>query len=136
MVVTPFFTAFPSKPGPESAAGPAASAQRLAAAAHQAFWLLRIAFPETVRPPDLLRLFLCALFGVAINQMMFFEGLMRTSPMNSSIIMVVTPILVLVLSALLIGERITWLHGLTTHMDLPEQVDVVVGDLSELMGAA
>lgn len=73
------------------------------------FWLLRIVFPETVRTADLFRLFLCALFGVAINQMMFFEGLMRTSPVNSSIIMVVTPILVLVLSAMLIGERITWL---------------------------
>lgn len=27
------------------------------------------------------------------------------------------------------GERITWLQGLTTQMDLPEQADVVMGDL-------
>jgi len=27
------------------------------------------------------------------------------------------------------SERITWLQGLTTHLDLPEQADVVVGDL-------
>jgi drug/metabolite transporter (DMT)-like permease len=47
-------------------------------------------------------------FGVALNQLMFFHGLMRTTPINSSLIMVATPILVLVLSALLIGERVTW----------------------------
>ena len=38
---------------------------------------------------------------------MFFQGLMRTTPMNASIIMVATPILVLVMSGVLIGERIT-----------------------------
>ena len=27
------------------------------------------------------------------------------------------------------SERITWLHGLTTQMELPEQVDIVIGDL-------
>lgn len=27
------------------------------------------------------------------------------------------------------SERITWIHGLTTDRDLPEQVDVVIGDL-------
>jgi drug/metabolite transporter (DMT)-like permease len=72
------------------------------------FWLLRMAWPQTVALHDMKRLFLCGLFGVAVNQMMFFEGLMRTSPVNSSIIMVATPILVLVMSGLLIGERITW----------------------------
>ncbi len=72
------------------------------------FWALRIFLPEKIVPSDYKRLFLCALFGVAINQLMFFEGLMRTSPINSSIIMVATPILVLVMAGLLIGERITW----------------------------
>jgi drug/metabolite transporter (DMT)-like permease len=72
------------------------------------FWLMRAALPERVSTADMGRLFLCGLFGVALNQMMFFHGLMRTTPINSSIIMVATPILVLVLSGLLIGERITW----------------------------
>jgi drug/metabolite transporter (DMT)-like permease len=72
------------------------------------FWIVRSVYPQRVAPADLKRLFLCALFGVAINQLMFFEGLMRTSPIDSSIIMVATPILVLVMSSILIGERITW----------------------------
>lgn len=80
-----------------------------AAGAVVLFWCLRIFLPEKVAMGDMKRLLLCALFGVALNQLMFFEGLMRTSPLNSSIIMVATPILVLVMSGLLIGERITWL---------------------------
>lgn len=76
------------------------------------FWLMRAFYPEPVRMADMGRLLLCALFGVALNQLMFFHGLMRTSPINSSIIMVATPILVLVLSGLLIGERITWAKAL------------------------
>jgi drug/metabolite transporter (DMT)-like permease len=43
---------------------------------------------------------------VALNQLMFFHGLMRTSPVHASLIMVATPILVLVMSGILIGERI------------------------------
>lgn len=71
------------------------------------FWLLRLWRPERVAWSDAGRLFLCAVFGVALNQLMFFHGLMRTAPINASIIMVATPILVLVLSGVLIGERIT-----------------------------
>ncbi|MBS1581260.1 MAG: DMT family transporter [Bacteroidetes bacterium] len=60
---------------------------------------------------DAPRLLLCAVSGVAVNQLMFFHGLMRTSPVHASIIMVATPILVLVLSGVLLGERITWLKA-------------------------
>lgn len=72
------------------------------------FWTLRLWKPQRVDPSDMIRLFLCAVFGVALNQLMFFHGLMRTTPINSSLIMVATPILVLLLSAILIGERVTW----------------------------
>lgn len=72
------------------------------------FWAMRWWRPQRVDPADMIRLFLCAVFGVALNQLMFFHGLMRTTPINSSLIMVATPVLVLVLSALLIGERVTW----------------------------
>ena len=72
------------------------------------FWVFRAFRPERVEKTDLLRLLLCAVFGVALNQLMFFHGLMRTTPINASIIMVATPILVLVMSGLLLGERITW----------------------------
>ncbi|MCB0794235.1 MAG: DMT family transporter [Flavobacteriales bacterium] len=71
------------------------------------FWLTRSMMPERVEWSDMPRLALCGLFGVALNQLLFFQGLMRTSPVHASIIMVATPMIVLALSGLLIGERIT-----------------------------
>lgn len=72
------------------------------------FWLLRAFHAERVSGVDIGRLFLCAFFGVALNQLMFFHGLMRTSPLNASIIMVATPILVLVMASIVLKERTTW----------------------------
>ncbi len=50
---------------------------------------------------------LSAVFGVAINQIMFFEGLNLTTPINASIIMVGVPIAVLIFSQLINKEKIT-----------------------------
>jgi|TARA_B110000263_G_scaffold88593_1_gene77434 drug/metabolite transporter (DMT)-like permease len=62
---------------------------------------------ESVGKKDFFRLALCGLFGVAINQLFFFEGLNLTTPINAAIIMTVNPVLVIIISALLIGEKIT-----------------------------
>jgi drug/metabolite transporter (DMT)-like permease len=72
------------------------------------FWLAAsVVKKEKVEKKDLGRLFLCGMFGVAINQLFFFEGLNLTSPINAGIIMVSTPILVLLISSFLIKERVT-----------------------------
>tara|TARA_B110000914_G_scaffold58688_1_gene50871 strand:+ start:5512 stop:6408 length:897 start_codon:yes stop_codon:yes gene_type:complete len=63
---------------------------------------------ESVEKKDFFRLALCGLFGVAINQLFFFEGLNLTTPINAAIIMTVNPVLVIIISALLIGEKITF----------------------------
>jgi drug/metabolite transporter (DMT)-like permease len=60
-----------------------------------------------VEKKDMGRLVLCGLFGVAVNQLFFFEGLSLTSPINAAIIMVATPILVLIFSSVIVKERIT-----------------------------
>ena len=54
---------------------------------------------------DFLRLFLCAIFGNTINQIFFFEGLSRTSPINTSLIMSGIPITVFVLSITFLKEK-------------------------------
>ena len=73
------------------------------------FWLVSRLFPnEKIEKKDLPRLILSALFGIAINQIMFFEGLNLTTPINASIIMVGTPIIVLILAHFLIGDKITF----------------------------
>ena len=60
---------------------------------------------EKIDRRDLPYLALCALTGVAINQLCFFQGLKLTSTIHSSLIMTVTPILVLIFSGLLIKEK-------------------------------
>lgn len=62
---------------------------------------------ETIQRVDLPRVIAAGLFGVAMNQMLFFQGLNLTQPINASIIMTTNPILVLVISAILIKERIS-----------------------------
>ena len=62
---------------------------------------------EKVERKDVFRLAICAIFGVAINQLFFFEGLNLTTPINASIVMTVNPILVILLSFLILQEKIT-----------------------------
>ncbi|MFY7708539.1 MAG: DMT family transporter [Flavobacteriales bacterium] len=70
------------------------------------FWLIAarsFRFPDK---EDWGRFILCGLTGVAINQLCFFNGLSLTSPINSSIIMTSNPIMVMVISAFLLGHKI------------------------------
>ena len=72
------------------------------------FWML-IPFVKRVKllSSDLLRLAACGLFGVTINQLLFFHGLNASSPMNAGIIMALNPIMVAVLSFFWLKERLT-----------------------------
>ena len=48
---------------------------------------------------------MCGIFGVAANQLLFFKGLDQTTRINASIIMVASPIIVALFSAVLIKEK-------------------------------
>lgn len=67
------------------------------------FWLR-----EKVEKKDFLLLIVCGMFGVVINQEMFFMGLSITTPINAALIMIMTPILVFVISFFLSHEKATW----------------------------
>ncbi len=70
------------------------------------FWLAWLFAPkEKIDNADWLRIIAAALFGVALNMLTFFKGLSLTSPISAAVIMVTTPMIVLVLSALIIKER-------------------------------
>jgi drug/metabolite transporter (DMT)-like permease len=72
------------------------------------FWILHFFAPkEKVTPRDLIILAVCAFFGVALNQILFFEGLNLTSPIDASIIITIIPITVLIFAHFLIKEKIT-----------------------------
>jgi drug/metabolite transporter (DMT)-like permease len=73
------------------------------------FWLFqRLFVPEKVERKDLIMLAVCGMFGFALNQTLFYEGLNLTTPVDASLIHVLNPILVMVFASLFIGERITW----------------------------
>ena len=70
------------------------------------FWLIWLFLPkEKIAVADFPRIIAAALFGVALNMLTFFKGLSLTSPISAAVIMVTTPMIVLVLSALIIKER-------------------------------
>ena len=67
----------------------------------------RFFIKEKIKRKDIGKLILCGIFGVAVNQMFFFMGLKLTTPINASLIMTTTPILVLIISAIYIKEAVT-----------------------------
>jgi len=71
------------------------------------FWLVSFLGPkEKIQLQDFPRIVAAALFGVAINMLTFFKGLSFTSPISAAVIMVTTPIIVLILSAIIMKEKI------------------------------
>lgn len=60
---------------------------------------------EIISTSDFPRIAAAAFTGVAFNMLTFFKGLSLTSPISASVIMPITPILVLILSAILLKER-------------------------------
>jgi drug/metabolite transporter (DMT)-like permease len=70
------------------------------------FWLVSFFGPkEKIQLQDFPRIIAAAFFGVALNMLTFFKGLSYTSPISSAVIMVTTPIIVLILSAIIMKER-------------------------------
>ena len=72
------------------------------------FWTVGIFLKkEKIENRDFPRLLLGAVFGIALNQLAFFKGLSLTTPINASVIMVTSPILVLIFSSFLLNEKAT-----------------------------
>lgn len=71
------------------------------------FWVAALLVTrQKIALADFPRIAAAALFGVALNMLTFFEGLSLTSPIMASVLMVTTPIIVLVLSAIIMRQRI------------------------------
>lgn len=71
------------------------------------FWFIKSFVKEKIERKDYLRLFICGILGIAINQLFYFHGLNLTSPIDASIIMTVVPVMVLIFSYILLKEKIT-----------------------------
>ena len=76
------------------------------------FWSISLLLPrERVARRDIVRLFFASVFGIQLNQMLFLWGLSLTSPIDSSIIATVVPILTMLLAMFFLREPITWLKS-------------------------
>jgi len=73
---------------------------------------------ERVERKDILKLAICGVFGVAINQLLFFEGLNLTTPINAAIIMTINPVLVIIMSAFILYEKINVRKGIGIALGL------------------
>jgi drug/metabolite transporter (DMT)-like permease len=77
------------------------------------FWLVwlftrspKTVHNEKIDRADFPRIIWTAFFVVALNMLSFFKGLTLTTPISASVIMVSTPMIALVLSAIIIKERV------------------------------
>lgn len=104
---------------------------------------------RNVEKADHSKLLICAFFGVALNQMLFFYGLNLTKPINAALMMVCTPILVLLISvaagrekmgAIKLSGVLLGLSGALLLLIKPGSLDVfggatLTGDLCVLLNA-
>ena len=72
------------------------------------FWSVSFITPkETIERKDFFRIAIASLFGMCINMLMFFKGLQLSTPINSGVIVTLTPIIILILSAFFLNEKLT-----------------------------
>ena len=74
------------------------------------FWVVSFFIkPEKIQKKDWPRLIACSLLGMVINMLAFFKGLELSTPVNSSVIITISPIIVFIFSAILLKEKIQFL---------------------------
>ena len=72
------------------------------------FWIFSLFIPnERIQKNDFKRIILASFFGMSFNMLMFIKGLSLSTPINSGILVTLTPVIILVLSAILLNEKIT-----------------------------
>ena len=72
------------------------------------FWLISLFTPyEKIEKRDFLKIIFAAVLGMCINMLAFFRGLELSTPINSGVIITLSPILVLILSYFFLKEKVT-----------------------------
>ncbi len=74
------------------------------------FWAMYLLKPVNIKikKEDRLRLFLCAVCGIAINQLFFIKGLSLTYPIHAALLLLITPILIVFIAAWILKERLSF----------------------------
>ncbi len=71
------------------------------------FWTVSLFIKsESIDKKDWPRIILCSFLGMVINMLAFFKGLELSTPVNSSVMITLSPIIVFIFSAILLKEKI------------------------------
>jgi len=115
------------------------------------FWSLLLFNPSKpgIQRSDLLRFLICAVTGVAINQIFYIKGISLTTPIHGALLMLGTPIMITFIAAWLLKEKLTptkltgLLLGITGAAVLvlqrtgsSESKNMLLGDLLIILNAA
>ena len=72
------------------------------------FWLISLfTSNEKIEKKDFLKILLASILGMCVNMLAFFRGLELSTPINSGIIITLSPVLVLILSYFFLKEKVT-----------------------------
>ena len=94
------------------------------------FWLIAQFFPkERLKKKDRLLFLWCALFGMSINMTSFFKGLELSTPINSSVVITLVPVILLVLGRIFLKERISALKATGIFIGLVGAIGLVLLDV-------
>lgn len=113
-------------------------------------WLLFFIKPTKVviRKEDIGRFLLCALLGITVNQLLFVKGLSLTYSIHASLLMLTTPILITIMAAWLLKERLNLFKIIGLSLGIGGAVilissrensgnanDVILGDILVILNA-
>jgi drug/metabolite transporter (DMT)-like permease len=89
------------------------------------FWILFLFNPakKKIYKKDIPAFLLCALTAIALNQMLFIKGLSLTFPIHASLLTLITPIMITIIAARILRERIT----------IPKLIGLLLGVLGALL---
>ena len=91
------------------------------------FWLLSPFAPkERIDKKDYPRMLGCAVFGMCINMLFFFKGLSLSTPINSSGIVTLSPVMGLILASFILKEKITLIKGIGIALGLSGALALVL----------
>ena len=72
------------------------------------FWIISLFLKkEKIDRGDFMKIFIGSLLGMCINMLSFLKGLQLSTPVNSGIFATLVPIMILVLSYIFLGEKIS-----------------------------
>lgn len=77
---------------------------------------------------EMILIAICGLSGITLNQYLFFEGLSRTTPVETSLIHTISPLLVVLLAVIINRERPHWINLAGVFAGLGGAVLLIAGN--------